>query len=122
MNQTISTVFQGLSLIVLSVIAWKLIAIVRQYAEFIQKDAAFLAECKGISMVPWEMAGNVVGLICETLPSGRQGVKPLDEIGVSVENYRRERKLTKKFLAIPFGLYRSWNGKTFYEGVSLFWP
>lgn len=122
MNQTISTVFQGLSLILLSVIAWKLIEIVQRYAAFIQKDAAFLAECEGIRMVPWEIAGNTVGLICETLPSGRQGVKPLDAIGASVDNYRRDRKLGKKFLAIPFGLYRSWDGKTFYEGVSLFWP
>ncbi len=110
----VSIVCQSLTVLVLLFIARHLGLIVR-------RDALFLAECKGVCMVPWEIGETVVGLVCEHLPSGRRGVKSIEDIGVSVEKYRKSQKLSKRFLAVPFGPYRSWSGKVFYEGIAFSW-
>jgi hypothetical protein len=114
MKEVFSIVCQSVMVLVLLFIAWHLYLIVR-------RDATFLAECTGICMVPWEIGETFVGLICERLPSGRRGVKSIEDIGISVEKFRKSQKLGKRFLAIPFGRYRSWSGKTFYEGIALSW-
>lgn len=120
MNVT-SIAFQSCFLIAAIFICWKL-AVIANKDEKSLAEYAFLAACNKVSMVPLEVAGNVVGLICEFLPNGRRGVKPIEEIRSSAERFVKAEKITARFSLVPFGEYDPPDKKQkFYEGASFLW-
>ncbi len=117
----LSIAYQSCFLAAAVFICYKL-AIIAKNSNRSAAEYAFILACKGVAMVPFEVAGNIIALICEVLPDGRRGVKPLNEILVSVERFVTKEKLSgTRFSLVPFGHYRAPNGSSFYEGVSFIW-
>jgi len=118
----LSIAFQSCFLLLAVFACWKLALLAKK--DDGSAEYSFLLACKGIGMIPWEVKigdlFQVMGLVCDLLPSGRRGVKSLPEIEVSVGRFiEAEFKQSPPKGIVPFGPYRAPNGSTFYEGVSL---